>query len=265
MGWFDGKVAWVTGGSSGIGAAVAVALARHGADVAISARREDRLAATAQAIEAAGRRALCVPCDVVDDAQVRAAVARVVGELGSLDITVANAGMSVMGRFESLTDEQWRRQIDINLNGVASTARHSLPELHKTQGRLALVASVSGMICIPGGSAYSASKFAVRALGLTLSQELHGSGVSCTTIHPGFVASEITQVDNDGQRHPERRDPRPGALMWSAEAAAEAMVRAIHRRQREYVFTGHGKIGAWLGRHLPGLVHFAVTRSSRRR
>ncbi len=265
MGWCEGKVAWVTGSSSGIGAAVALELARQGADVALSARRADRLQETARQVEALGRRALCVPCDVVDDAQVAAAVAHIVATFGRLDVAVANAGMSVMGKFESLSDDQWRRQIDINVNGVASTARHALPELRKTGGRLALVASVSGLICIPGGSAYCASKFAVRALGLTLSQELQGSGVSCTTIHPGFVASEITQIDNDGHRHPERRDPRPQALMWPTEKAARVMVRAIEKRRREYVFTGHGKVGAWLGQHLPGLVHFAVSRGGGRR
>lgn len=260
---FAGKVAWITGGGTGIGRALAEEFARCGADVAVSGRRADRLEETCAAIRALGRRALAVPCDVTDDAAVHEAVARIVAEFGRLDIAVANAGFSVMGRLEDLSDDEWRRQIDINVLGVVRTARQALPELRKTAGRLALIGSVSGHLCIPRSSAYSASKFAVRAIGLTLAQELAGSGVSCTTLHPGFVESEIARVDNAGRHHPERKDPRPHALMWSAEHAAKVMVRAIRRRKREVVFTGHGKLGAFLGRHAPALVHLAVTRGRR--
>ena len=100
----------------------------------------------------------------------------------------------------------------------------------------------------------------MRSIGQVLSMELHGSGVSCTSLHPGFVASEIAQVDNQGHFHAERRDGRPRQLMWPTERAARVMVTAISRRRREVVFTGHGRLAAWLGRHAPELIHFAVTR-----
>lgn len=263
MGHFEGQVGWVTGGGSGIGRALAVELARQGADVAISGRRLDKLEETAAEIRALGRRCATIVCDVTDDASVAAAVATIASEMGRLDVAIANAGFSVMGRFEELGDEEWQRQLDTNVMGVVRTARHALPELRKARGRLALVGSVSGHLCIPKGSPYSASKFAVRAIGLTLSQELAGSGVSCTTLHPGFVESDIARVDNAGRFHAERKDSRPGTLMWPADRAAQVMVRAIHRRKREVVFTLHGKVGAWLGRHLPGLVHLAMTRGRR--
>ena len=88
-----------------------------------------------------------------------------------------------------------------------------------------------------------------------------GSGVSCTTIHPGFVESEIAQVDNEGRHDPSRKDPRPAKLMWSAEKAAKAMVGALHRRDREHVFTGHGKLAGFVGRHMPGVAHLLMTRN----
>ena len=113
----------------------------------------------------------------------------------------------------------------------------------------------------PGIGAYAASKFAVRAIGQTLAAELHGSGVSCTTIHPGYIESEIAQVDNQGRFDPQREDRRPKNLMWPADRAARAMVDAIAKRKREYTFTGHGKVGAFAGRHMPGLVHFGMTRN----
>jgi NAD(P)-dependent dehydrogenase (short-subunit alcohol dehydrogenase family) len=234
MGLFDGNVGWVTGGGSGIGRAVAVELARQGADVAISGRRLDKLEEAAAEIRALGRRCATIACDVTDDASVRNAVAAVVAELGRLDVAVANAGFSVMGRFEKLGEAEWERQIETNVLGVVRTARHALPELRKTKGRLALVGSVSAQLCIPASSAYSASKFAVRAIGLTLAQELVGSGVSCTTLHPGFVESDIARVDNAGQFHADRKDARPQALMWTADRARWS--------SRSTAGSGHGSV-----------------------
>ncbi len=257
---FEGQVAWVTGASSGIGRAVALELARQGADVAVSARREDKLEEVAAEIEALGRRALVVPCDVTEEATLVAAVARVVAELGRLDLCVANAGCGVGGAIADLTAAEWRRQLDVNVVGVALTAKHALPHLVDSSGRLALVGSVMAMMVAPKNGAYSASKYAVRAIGQTLAMELHGTGVSCTTVHPGFVNTDIARVNNSGVLHPEREDRRPQKLMWPADKAARAIVRAIARRKREVVFTGHGKVGAFVGRHWPGLIQLAATR-----
>lgn len=227
--WFRDQVAWITGAGSGIGRALAVELARRGARVALSGRREDRLAEVAEHIaeivgESGGQStsapALIVPCDVTDDRGVAGCVERVVGDLGGLDIAVANAGLSVSGRFETLGADEWKRQFDVNVLGAVSTVRHALPHLRETGGRIGLVGSVASFISFPKSSAYCASKFALRAIGLTLAQELHGSGVSVTLLHPGYVASEIAQVDNQGMFDPSRQDRRPGKLMWSAERAA---------------------------------------------
>jgi len=117
------------------------------------------------------------------------------------------------------------------------------------------------MVCAPGAGPYHASKYALRAIGQTLAMELHGSGISVTTIHPGFVESEIAQVDNAGQFQADRDDKRPAGLMWTSERAARTMVDAVWKRKREFVFTAHGKVAAWLGRHTPSLVHAVITRS----
>lgn len=258
---WTGQVAWVTGGGSGIGRALALALAKDGADVAISGRRADRLEAVAAEIEALGRRALCLTCDVTDDARMSEAADSIVGTLGSLDVAIANAGFSVAGPIETTSAEEWRRQLDVNVVGVAITARHALPYLRESKGRFALVGSVAAFVPVAKNGAYCASKAAVRALGQVLSIELAGSGVSCTELHPGFVESEIGQVDNAGVFHEERKDPRPRNLMWSADDAAETMLDAVWRRKREHVFTTHGKVGAFLGQHFPGLMGFAQSRS----
>ena len=222
----------------------------------------ERLEALAGELRGQGGRAIAVPCDVSDESSVKGAIDKLVAEWGSLDVVVANAGFGVSGAIDSLSLEDWRRQFDTNVMGVVATVIHALPHLKKTRGRIALVGSVSAMLAVPGSGAYTASKYAVRAIGQTLSIELAKSGVSCTCLHPGFVTSEIGQVDNQGRFRSERRDGRPQAMMWPTVKAAKVMVNAIEKRKREYVFTGHGKLGAFLGRHAPGLIHFVFSRVS---
>lgn len=258
---FDNKVVWITGGGSGIGRALALAFAKEGAAVAVSGRREDRLQEVVRELESAGAKGLAVRCDVTDEASVAEAVQKVVRTLGGLDVAVANAGFSVAGRVEKLSAADWRRQLDVNVIGAAMTARYAIPHLRERKGRLVLIGSVSAMMVAPGFGAYSASKYAVRAIGQALAAELHGSGVSCTTIHPGYIESEIAQVDNQGRFDPQREDRRPKNLIWRSDRAARVIVDAIAKRKREFTFTGHGKVGAFAGRHMPGLVHFSMTRS----
>ena len=258
---FDQQVVWITGGGSGIGLALAIEFAREGAAVAVSGRREERLTDAVQAIEAAGGVGLAVRCDVTDEASVAEATQRIVRELGGIDVAVANAGFAVEGRIEKLSAADWRRQLDTNVIGAAMVARYAIPHLRERKGRIALVGSIASMLAIPGLGAYSASKYAVRAIGQTLSAELHGSGVTCTTLHPGYVESEIAQVDNQGRFNADVADNRPKRFMWPADRAAKVMVGAVAKRKRELTFTGHGRVGAFAGRHLPGLVHFGVTRS----
>jgi NAD(P)-dependent dehydrogenase (short-subunit alcohol dehydrogenase family) len=260
---FENKVVWITGGGSGIGRALALAFANEGASMAVSGRREERLHEVVQELQARGAKALAVRCDVTDEASVAEAVQKVVRSWGGIDVAVANAGFAVAGRIEKLSAADWRRQLDVNVIGTAMTARYAIPHLRERKGRLALVGSVAAMMPTPGVGAYSASKYAVRAIGQAVAVELHGSGVTCTTIHPGYIESEIAQVDNQGRFDASRKDARPKNLMWPADRAARVMVDAIARRKRELTFTGHGKLGAFAGRHMPGLVHFGLTRAKK--
>lgn len=257
---FAKHVVWITGGGSGLGREMAKEFAREGASVVVSGRRVENLKETCADVEAIGPSAHAVACDVRDENAVEDAVQEILAQFGKLDVVVANAGYSAAGAIETLPAEVWREQLDTNVIGLTNTIRSALPALRKTKGRLALVGSVAGLISMPGTGPYHASKFAVRAIGETLAMELYGSGVSCTTIHPGFVASQIGRVDNKGHYDASRKDPRPARLMWQPDDAARVMVRAIYRRKREYVFTGHGKIAGFLGRHFPGLTYFAITR-----
>jgi len=260
MGRWSGSVIWITGGGSGLGKYMALQFAREGGSVAVSGRREGRLHQVVSDIEGEGGAGIAVPCDVTDEAAIEAAVTEVAEHFGKIDVVVANAGLSVGGRVENLSMAEWRRQMDVNVNGVAMTAARAIPHLRKTQGRLALVGSVAGMVHFAKAGPYQASKAAVHALGNTLSIELLPDGISCTTIHPGFVHSEIGQVDNEGVFHSDRPDKRPAGLLWNTDDAARVMERAIWKRKREFVFTGHGRFGWFMARHFPALVHWIVRR-----
>lgn len=87
-----------------------------------------------------------------------------------------------------------------------------------------------------------------------------GTGVSCTTVHPGFVVSEIARIDNEGGWHPERPDPRPANLMWPADKAAKVIAKAIIKRKRNFIFTAHGRVFVWLQRWFPGLLRTIVSK-----
>ncbi len=259
MSSYTGKVALITGASSGIGAALARELARHGADLVLAARREDRLRDLAREIEATGRHALVVACDVTRDGELERAVAAAVERYGRLDVAIANAGFGVVGRVDQLTLDDYRRQLDTNVFGVIRTLYAALPELQKTRGQFVVLGSVAGHVPSPVTSAYSMSKFAVRGFTESIHDELSSLGVSVTLVSPGFVDSEIRRVDR-GQVRETAPDPVPAWLRMPTDRAARIIVRAIQRRRREVVVTTHGKLLVYVYRHAPWLLRFLIAR-----
>jgi short-subunit dehydrogenase len=251
---FDDKVILVTGASSGIGAALAREFSRQGARLVLLARRTDRITALAAELGAADGRALAVSTDVTRDGDLERALAEALARFGRLDVAVANAGFGVVGRFASLALEDYRRQFETNVFGVLRTARAVLEPLRASHGTLVIIGSVAGHVSTPGTSAYSMSKFAVRALAEALDGELRPEGVTTVLVSPGFVQSEIHQVDNLGRWHAEGRDSVPTWLRMPADAAARRIVQAIRRQRSEIVVTGHGKLLVLLSRLAPWLV-----------
>jgi short-subunit dehydrogenase len=261
---FAGRVALVTGASSGIGAAVAREFAVQGAAVVLAARRLPRLEALAADLQSMGRQALAVGCDVTEDGGVERAIRRGLDAFGRLDVVVANAGFGVVGPVESLTLDDFRRQFETNVFGVLRTAHAALPALRATRGTLAIMGSVSGHVPTPGASAYAMSKAAVHALAASLRAEVRPDGIAVVLVSPGFVESEIRQVDNRGMRRPEARDPVPAWLVMPVDRAARLIVRGVARRRREVVLTWYGKLAVWLARHLPAVVAFGLERGAYR-
>jgi len=254
MGRFLGQTILVTGASAGIGAALCRRFAAEGADIALLARRKDALDSVASAVRALGRTAIPIPCDVTRDDDIERAVDAVRRATGRIDVVVANAGTGIMGTFDKLEIDDYRRLFEINVLGVVRTLRATLPDVEQAKGRMAIVGSVSEYLVAPGTINYAMTKAALAALAQGLEVELAPKGISVTLILPGFVESEIRLLDNEGHMRENAKDPVPPFLIMPADQAATDMVDAIFRRDPECVVTLHGKLGVFLGRHSPRLV-----------
>ena len=200
----------ITGASSGIGAATARHAAREGYRLVLAARSEDRIAALAA--ELGEDRALAVRCDVTEWEDQQRMVSEALAAFGRLDVVFANAGFGAPRGFLESDVEHWRAMVLTNVYGAALTIRATLPAVRETRGHVLLTGSVAGRRALPG-SLYSATKWAVTAMGESLRQEVDGTGIRVTLIEPGMVDTPF--FDNRPQ----------GAL--EAEDIARAVMFAV--------------------------------------
>jgi NADP-dependent 3-hydroxy acid dehydrogenase YdfG len=198
----DGRVALVTGASSGIGQATARALAEAGAAVAIGARRVDRLDALAGELRGGGARALQLPLDVTDEQSCRDAVARTREELGGLDVLVNNAGVMLLGTIVGADPEDWRRMISTNVLGLMYMTHAAIEGMvEQGSGDVVNVSSVAGRTARLGAGVYNASKWGVNAFSESLRQEVTGRGVRISLVEPGAVDTELrTHITQEAAR-----------------------------------------------------------------
>lgn len=220
------QVAIVTGASSGIGKATALALAREGAHLALAARNTEALCLVANEIEKLGRQSLVVPTDVTHQAQVKKLVDATLGRWGRVDILVANAGVYVRRPVIALTVEDVERAMAVNFYGALYCVLAVLPHmLSQRDGHVILVNTIDGKKAIPPDAPYAASKFALAGFGEVLRQELHDSGVRVTSIFPGRV--DTPMIDH-------LRVPTISSKL-SADTVAHEIVRSIYRYRPEVV------------------------------
>jgi NADP-dependent 3-hydroxy acid dehydrogenase YdfG len=188
----EGRVAAVTGATSGIGEATAAALAAAGAKLALAGRREDRLQALARRIEGDGGTALAIPTDVTDEAQAESFVQRTHGDLGGLHILVNNAGVMLLGPVTGADTQEWRTMIDVNLLGLLYCTHAALPLMGEGGGGdIVNLSSVAGRRATLGSAVYNMTKFGVHAFSEALRQEALHAGIRVTIIAPGMVATEL--------------------------------------------------------------------------
>jgi clavulanate-9-aldehyde reductase len=223
----DGKVALVTGASSGIGEATALALAAQGASVVIGARRTDRLEGLRAKLSGGAARVLVVELDVTSEGSCRAAVRRTVEELGGLDILVNNAGVMLLGTIESADTEDWRRMLDTNVLGLMYMTHAALPHVLARRGDIVQISSVAGRVARAGSGVYNASKFAVNAFSESLRQEVTTRGVRVVLVEPGIVETELRDHITEAEAKDKINAVAQGMRQLQSTDVAEAVVYAV--------------------------------------
>jgi NADP-dependent 3-hydroxy acid dehydrogenase YdfG len=223
----NGRVAVITGASSGIGEATARALAADGHRLALLARRADRLAALADEL---GDRAIAVEADVTDRGSVVAAAQRVRDELGNAGILINNAGVMLLGRFTSEQRNEHRRMVETNLLGAMTATEVFLDQLRDGGGDLINISSVAGRFARPGNAVYAATKWGMNGWSEALRQELQPD-VRVTLIEPGAVATELTDHITDAEAKRAAVDMYEKTAI-TAQDIAEVIAFALSRPQR---------------------------------
>jgi NADP-dependent 3-hydroxy acid dehydrogenase YdfG len=224
----EGRVAVVTGASSGIGEATVRALSGAGASVALGARRADRLQTIADSIDGP---TLVREVDVSDEEQARALIEAAKGELGGLHILVNNAGLMLLGPVADADTEDWRRMIAVNLLGLLYCTHAALPLMEASGGGdVVNVSSVAGRRADAGAAVYNMTKFGVHAFSEALRQEALHAGIRVTTVAPGFVDTELQGHNTNPlvRRATERAREQIGEVLQPADIA-EAILHAVTR------------------------------------
>lgn len=263
---FRDRVAVVTGAASGIGRALALALAERGADLALVDVDEPGLREAAAEVEKQGRRASVHVVDVSDAAAMAALPDTVVKLHGRVNLLVNNAGVSVTGKLEeqSLEDLHWI--VGINFWGVVHGCKFFLPHLRASgDAHIVNVSSMFGLIGLPTQSSYCATKFAVRGLSEALWAELRDDGIGVTCVHPGGVRTNIVRSSRTGDAAAkarimaqfERRAAPP-------EEVARQILRAVERNQLRVLVCRETHVTDWVKRLVPASVHHAVVWGYRR-
>jgi NADP-dependent 3-hydroxy acid dehydrogenase YdfG len=232
-----GTVALVTGASSGIGEASALALAQHGAAVAIAARRKDRLDALAARIADGGGTALAIEADVTSEEQAEALVRQTVAGLGRLDTLINNAGVMLLGPIVDAPLQEWERMIDLNVKGLLYCAHAALPHLlsaaqdsPRKVADMVNISSVAGRVARSGSGVYNATKWGVGAFSESLRQEVTRRHVRVSLVEPGAVATELVS-----HNRPEIRERLAGGddfERMESEDIADAIAYIVTRPWR---------------------------------
>jgi short-subunit dehydrogenase len=243
-----GSVCLVTGASSGIGRATAIALAREGATVAVAARRQDKLAETLAAVRSHSAASIAVPCDVSIRERVEEAIADATRRLGGIDILVNNAGVGRYRPFVEETPSTILEQVNVNLLGAIWCARAVLPQMiQRRRGHLVHVASINARIAAPMQTVYDATKFGLSGFAEALAAEVAPFGVRTTIVYPGPIDTEFFDPPEFARMRTPKKIP--------AEAVARAITRAVRRNRFEVTVPGILRIPSVLMKGLaPGLV-----------
>jgi dehydrogenase/reductase SDR family member 7B len=247
------KVVIITGGSSGIGKALATEFGSKGSKILITGRNKQELDLAVTELRGRGIQIQGFQADVsIEDDNKRMAEAAI-QHFGTIDILINNAGISMRALFDEVDLDVVKKVMDINFYGVLYATKYCLPEIKKNNGSVVGISSIAGYRGLPGRTGYSASKFALNGFLEVLRTELLKTGVHVLTACPGFTASNIRKrsLTKDGSSQGE--SPRNEQKMMTAEECARHIYNATVNRKRTLILTTQGKLAVFLNKWLPGL------------
>ena len=254
MNSLKGKSAIITGASSGIGKACAIALANEGVDVVLAARDMEKLQQVATECAKAGVKAICVKADVAIEADCHKLIDQAVSQFGKIDILINNAGMSMRATFEEVDLSVMKKLMDVNFWGTVYCTKFALPYLLKSKGSVVGISSIAGYKGLPARSGYSASKFAMNGFLETLRIENMKKGLHVLICAPGFTASNIrnTALTKDGSAQSE--SPLDESKLMTAEQVAAEVITGIKKRKKILTLTFMGKLTVLLNKFIPSFM-----------
>ena len=249
------KVVVITGGSSGIGKALAEVFGKEGSKVVITGRNSEALEKTTQELKSRGvRDIISLQGDVSREEDNYKMAEEVIRHFGKIDILINNAGISMRALFEDLDLDVVRKVMDINFYGALYATKACLPSILENKGSVVGISSIAGFRGLPGRTGYSASKFALQGFLEVLRTEMLKKGVHVLIAAPGFTASNIREraLTADGQA--QGKSPRDEGKMMSAEECAVHIHNAVKKRKKFLILTTQGKLTVFLNKFFPGLM-----------
>ncbi|HEX2956353.1 MAG TPA: SDR family oxidoreductase [Chitinispirillaceae bacterium] len=262
---FRDKTIWITGASSGIGEALAVAFARQGAHLVLSSRNSNELERVADRCQCTGlsARPKIEPFDMADHSHFPNLVKKVLEHSGRVDILINNAGIGQRSTALSCAPDVVRRMMEVNFFGPVFLTQTLLPSMiAQGSGRIVVISSILGKIHFPGRSTYGASKHALQGYFSTLRSELYGSGVGVTTICPGWIATGFSQNALTATGAPYEQKARKHSAKMSTEQFARKALQVIAVRRDEAIIGGKETIGVWASKLFPKIYdHFVRYRN----
>ena len=255
MSYFDNKVVWITGASSGIGEALAYTFARHKVKLVLSARRPDELARVKASCNLPDADVMLLPLDVSEHNQMEAAAQKVVAQFGQIDILVNNAGVSHWSKIKDLSMEVVKIIMNVNFLGAVSLTKAVLPGmLKRKQGNIVVISSILGKIVTPKQAAYNASKHALMGFFDTLRAETQGDGIKVLLVCPGFVHTNVAKNSLNKEGMPINKDNAMIANGLDPLYVSEQVLRAIEKGKEEIIVAGpKEKFAVLIKRLAPGI------------
>lgn len=248
------KVVIITGGSSGIGKALAQHFGNNGSKIVITGRKKEELDLATRELEEMGIDCMSQQGDVSRDEDNKHVIDSVIKNYGKIDVLINNAGISMRALFQETNLEVIRKVMEINFFGAVSMTHYCLPHILKSKGSIIGISSIAGYRGLPGRSGYSASKFALNGFLESLRTELLKTGVHVLTACPGFTASNIRKrsLTKDGTSQGD--SPRAEEKMMTAEECARHIYNATVKRKKTLVLTSQGKLTVFLNKWVSGMM-----------